>query len=65
MTTPHEDRVMTIKEVARYLHISAITAHRLANRGMLPGAKIGHQWRFYRENIERMVRDPQLLGRRR
>lgn len=55
---------MTIKEVARYLNISEITAHRLANRGILPGAKIGHQWRFHRANIERLVRSPELLQRK-
>jgi len=56
---------MTIKEVAQYLHISEITAHRLANRGALPGAKIGHQWRFHRDTIDRMLRSPDLMQRKR
>ena len=54
------DQVMTLKQVADYFKVSEITIHRLTQRGLLPGVKIGRQWRYFRRNIELIVRKSQV-----
>lgn len=58
--TKRLEEVMTLKQVADYFKVSQITVHRLTQRGVLPGVKIGRQWRYSRTNIEHIVRDPGL-----
>ena len=43
--------IMTVEEVAAYLRISAPTVYRLAQEHKIPGAKIGGQWRFRKEDV--------------
>ena len=47
-----QEAVMTRKQVADYLKVSEITIQRLTQRGILPGVRIGRQWRYFRKNIE-------------
>ena len=47
-----EDTLMDIKQVASYLQINEATAYSWAQKGRLPGIKIGRIWRFRREDIE-------------
>ena len=47
-----EDTLMDIKQVASYLQINEATAYNWAQKGKLPGIKIGRIWRFRREDIE-------------
>jgi excisionase family DNA binding protein len=49
-------RVMTVSEVARFLKCAQITVYRLAERGQLPGTKIGRGWRFDSGAMERWIR---------
>lgn len=51
------DQLMTIEEVARYMRVSRYTVYRLAKGRCLPASKIGRQWRFQKEEIDRWVRD--------
>jgi len=50
------DDIMDADEVARLLKLNEQTVKRLANRGELPGFKIGGRWRFRREAIEEYIR---------
>lgn len=45
--------VITAEEVAKYLRIHPYTVRRLAREGKLPGFKIGGQWRFKKEEIDK------------
>ena len=47
------DPVLTLREVARYLRVHSNTIYRLAQRGDLPAFKVGSDWRFNRESIDR------------
>lgn len=47
--------VMTVAEVADYLRLNEATVYRLAQQGKIPGAKLGRQWRFKREVIDRLL----------
>ncbi len=55
--------VLTVKEVADFLKLSEMTILRLANQGIIPGAKIGRQWRFSGESVMDLIRHPEILKR--
>ena len=46
------DEVLTMKEVAALLEIGEKTAYTMAQRGELPGFKVGGQWRFRRTDLD-------------
>ena len=48
---------LSIEEVARYFDVTPKTVYRLAQRGELPGFKIGGQWRFSLPLLEQWVAD--------
>ncbi|MBL7016064.1 MAG: PTS sugar transporter subunit IIA [Kiritimatiellales bacterium] len=47
--------IMTIEEVAEYLRVSERTVYDWAQKGQLPGGKLGTTWRFKRTDIENWV----------
>ena len=47
--------IMTIEEVAEYLRVSERTVYDWAQKGELPGGKLGTTWRFKREDVENWV----------
>ena len=49
------DEILTLKEVAEYLKLAEKTAYRLAQKGKLPGFKVGGSWRFKREDTESWI----------
>lgn len=49
-----EDRkVMTVKELSDYLKVHPSTVYRQLKRGRLPAFKVGSDWRFNLESIDR------------
>lgn len=51
------DPLMTIDELAKYMRVSRFTIYRLVKDNFIPGTKIGRQWRFQKEEIDRWVKD--------
>jgi PTS system nitrogen regulatory IIA component len=47
--------IMTIDEVAAYLRVSERTVYDWAQKGDLPGGKLGTTWRFKRNDVENWV----------
>lgn len=47
--------IMTIEEVAEYLRVSERTVYDWAQKGQLPGGKLGTTWRFKRSEVENWV----------
>ena len=47
--------IMTIEEVSEYLRVSERTVYDWAQKGQLPGGKLGTTWRFKRADIESWV----------
>jgi excisionase family DNA binding protein len=47
--------IMTAKQLAGYLQMSQITVCRLAREKKLPGLKIGKEWRFQKELVDRLI----------
>lgn len=48
-----EAKVITIGELSEYLRVHRSTLYRLLKKGQLPGFKIGSDWRFNVEAIDR------------
>ena len=48
-----ESKVITISELSDYLRVHRSTLYRLLKKGELPGFKIGSDWRFNVEAIDR------------
>jgi excisionase family DNA binding protein len=46
-----------VTEVAKYFGIKPATVYRLTQRGILPGFKVGNQWRFSQKMLEGWVAD--------
>lgn len=51
------DDILTIREVAEYLKVTEKTAYGLAQKRLLPGFKVGGQWRFKRADIDRWIEE--------
>ena len=51
----NEKAYLTIEEVAGRFGIDRTTVYRLAQRGRLPGFKVGGQWRFSQRTLEGWV----------
>ena len=54
--TPHYTgpiRVMTVRELSEYLHVHPSTIYRLLRRNQIPAFRMGSDWRFNIEAIDR------------
>jgi excisionase family DNA binding protein len=47
--------LLTVKEVQDLLKINRITIYRMLKDGRLTGVKVGHQWRFSRNEIDSLL----------
>jgi excisionase family DNA binding protein len=45
--------VLTVKDLSNYLKVHPSTIYRLLKTGQLPAFKVGSDWRFNVEDIER------------
>jgi excisionase family DNA binding protein len=43
---------MTVDQVADYLQVRPATVRKKARQGLLPGAKIGRDWRFRKADLD-------------
>ena len=46
---------MTVKQVSVYLQISVSKVYQMAQEGQIPCCRLGQQWRFDREEIDRWL----------
>lgn len=47
---------LTIQELAEYLKMGRTKLYRMAQEGNIPASKVGIQWRFDREEIDRWMK---------
>ena len=52
-----EDVYLTVDDVAKRFGVNPTTVYRLAQRGRLPGFKVGNQWRFSPSMLESWIAD--------
>jgi PTS system nitrogen regulatory IIA component len=48
-------KIMTAKEVARYLNVHELTIYKYAAKGKVPAARVGNVCRFNKEAIDRWL----------
>ena len=48
-------KIMTTREIAKYLKLHEITISKYAAAGKIPAFRIGRVWRFDKETIDRWI----------
>ena len=56
-----DEEILTLQELSAYLKIAEKTLYGYAQKGLLPGIKIGSAWRFRRVDIEQWLIDQRNL----
>ena len=51
----NKNQIMTLREVAQYLGLHVMTVYKLTRGGQVPAAKIGGQWRFKRDVLDKWL----------
>jgi excisionase family DNA binding protein len=54
--------VMTVAEISEYLKVRRITIYRWVRKGKIPAFKIGTDWYFDSDAIEKLMIDRQVNG---
>jgi excisionase family DNA binding protein len=53
---PIMGKIMTVEEVSEFLQVHPSTVYRLLKRHVIPAFKLGSDWRFNQESIERWIK---------
>jgi len=61
MASDHE--LLTIKEIGGLLRVHPSTIYKLTKKGKIPSFRVGSDWRFRRDEIERWITG-QTIGAR-
>jgi excisionase family DNA binding protein len=56
-TKAERTRILTLENVAQYLRVHPSTIYRLLKKRQLPAFKVGRDWRFNLESIDRWRTD--------
>ena len=57
MQKDNNKEILTVKDVAEYLNIHPLTVQKYARAGKIPAFKIGTDWRFHKEYIEKWIKE--------
>jgi len=49
------DKWLTLEQIAKYLQMSTSSIYKMAQAGKIPAYKVGRQWRFKKEEIDKWV----------
>ena len=52
-----EHETLTIKQLCDLLHVHQATIYKMVKQGKIPSFRIGSEWRFRRDSIERWMAD--------
>ncbi len=55
-----EEEIFTVNELSKHLRVHPTTIYRLLRRGLIPGFRVGSNWRFSRAAIEEWERAERL-----
>jgi len=56
-----EEEILTLQELAAYLKIAEKTLYGYAQKGTIPGIKIGAAWRFRKTDIDAWLEERRRL----
>jgi len=49
------DKWLTLEQITEYLQMSTSSIYKMAQVGKIPAYKVGRQWRFKKEEIDKWV----------
>jgi excisionase family DNA binding protein len=52
---PETAQLLTVRDLADYLKLHPGTIYRMLKAGQLPGFRVGSDWRFNRDDIDRWL----------
>jgi putative molybdopterin biosynthesis protein len=55
--------VLTLEEVAQFLRVHPSTVYRLLRKRSIPAFKVGADWRFNQDSVERWVKERESENR--
>ncbi len=55
-----QTNILTVSELAEYLKLSRAKVYQMAQRGELPGTKLGTHWRFRKDLIDRWLEEQMI-----
>ena len=61
-SSPADNAIMTIGEVADYLKVTERTIYRLAGAKQIPACKVGGSWRFSLADIDVWIKQQSMDG---
>lgn len=56
------NQVLTLQECSMYLKIAESTIYVLARKGKIPCQKVGRNWRFRKEALDRWLEGKEVTG---
>jgi len=54
------DKWLTLEQIAEYLQMSTSSIYKMSKKGKIPAYKVGRQWRFKKEEIDRWIEEGKL-----
>jgi excisionase family DNA binding protein len=57
------DEILSIKDAASYLKLNQMNVYKLVQKGVLPGFKVGGNWRFQKEILDDWMRHKTMENR--
>jgi excisionase family DNA binding protein len=63
-SSPADNAIMTIGEVADYLKVTERTIYRLAGAKKIPSFKVGGSWRFSKADIDGWIKQQSAIADR-
>jgi excisionase family DNA binding protein len=57
-----DDEILTVKELCDLLRSHPSTVYNLARRGQIPGFRVGTDWRFRKDAIERWMTEQTIYA---
>ena len=55
--------LIDFNETKQYLKVSRSTLYRLLQSGRIPASKVGGQWRFRRERLDKWLEDQENMNK--
>jgi len=49
------EKWLTLEQIAEYLQMSTSSIYKMAQAGKIPAYKVGRQWRFKKEEIDKWI----------
>jgi len=59
------EKLLTLRQVSEKLQISENTLYKLARKGGIPAIKVGNQWRFKVQDIEKWIEEQKISRKNR